>query len=763
MSIVQKTGIVYAPVASAAPFWLCRAPKQAHEAPSALSRWRSLPRCFFAAILLLASPGVTAVALAGTTIIHVDTEEGGDLYTGTRAEWTTLPQNAKGALFWNGSKWVSNDTAAHMYFTDLRTGQRLMEYLVTVVDSSTTLLAQLPGIPAGYTVTKRIYAYTQPAAAGGGGFAYQAVEYEISQPAGTRVLLRSRGTGNGTAGAHFDAYVEDGIGNTTAMLGDPVWLEFAGMSAVQAATQTPDINASNVRGSLPTCTPADRARYFMDINGGSDMGGVTYHFKTACFAPSIVHTAGLGSSFISSFSIMYMDGSNQLQEIRFTPALASESWQPSARLYPGVASSAGSGGTRWRSEAVLVNPGSMAQTATLELIPRDVAAVAKSAARSVPAGQLLRIPDLYADLGATSGAGMLSVTGEPLTWVRTFNQGSPGTFGQDVPPASLADGFAAATDVLFPITTPANQATEYRSNLLLVNLESAPITFTLTAGSKTATKTVPGGTYTQIDKVGTFLQLPAGLVVLAVRATGRWAGTVSTVDPGSGDPTTVRGLLPTTQDLVLFPGVASVAGSLSTQWRSEAVLYNAGMAVKTVLLEILPKDGSTVAASTSLQLQPKEVRRLADLYAELHAAGGSGLLRVTGDVLSWVRTYNQGTGATFGQDVPPVLPAGGTEAGSEVLYPVSKPGDKAKEFRSNLILYNHGTAKLTCTVASGSKSKTTDVPAGAYAQVNDVGTWLGVPAGWTTITVKANGRWSGTVSTIDPYTGDPTTVVGLAR
>lgn len=706
--------------------------------------------------LLLAASGV-----AGTTPIYVDIEPGGDLDTGTRSQWDGQLENTNGAMFWNGSMWMTNRTAAHSYFMDLRTGQRFKEYTVTIVDSSTVLLGQLPGMPDGYTVTKRTYAFTQPAAAGDGAYAYQAVEYETLQPDGTRVLLRSRGTGNGTAQAHFDAYIEDGLGNTTGMLGDPVWIQFAGMTAVQAAAQTPDLDGSSVRGSLPTCTPAQRARYFMDIGGGSDMGGVTYHFKTTCFAPSTVRTASLGSSFITSFSIMFYDGSSQLQEIRFTPALASESWQPSARLFPGVASLPGSGSTKWRSEAVLVNPTAAAQTATLDLIPRDAATVAKTATRSAPAGQLLRIADLYADLGVTSGAGMLRVTGEALTWVRTFNQGSPGTFGQDVPPASLGEAFAAATDVLFPITTPANQATEYRSNLLLLNLESAPITFTLTAGSKSTTRIVAGGTYTQIDKVGSFLQLPAGLAVLAVRATGRWAGVVSTVDPGSGDPTTVRGLLPTTQSVVLFPGVASLAGSLSTQWRSEAVLYNSTTAAKTVLLEILPKDGSTVAASTSMQLQPKTVRRIADLYAELHAASGSGLLRVTGDVLAWVRTYNQGAAATFGQDVPPVLPAGGVEAGDEVLFPISKPGDSKKEFRSNLILYNHGTAKLTCTVASGSKSKTTEVPAGAYAQVNDVGTWLGAPAGWAAITVKANGRWSGTVSTIDPYTGDPTTVIGI--
>ena len=713
--------------------------------------------------LLVVLAALPPMAGSGTTPIQICSEPGGDIDTGPKSQWNGQFENSNGAVFWNGSMWVTDATTAHKYFRDLRTGQRLKEHVITDVDSSTTLLGQVPGLPAGYTVTKRLYASIQPAAAGGGSYVYQAVEYEIDQPDGTSVLLRSRGTGTGTGQAHLDAYIEDGLGNTTGMLGDPVWFHFAGMTAAQAAAQTPDLGGPNVRGSLPTCTPAERARYFMDINGGSDMGGVTYHFTTTCFTPATVRTSSLGSSFITSFSIAFTDGSGQIREMVFKPALASESWQPSARLFPGVASTAGSGGTKWRSEAVLVNPSTAAQTATLELIPRDAAAVVKSATRTVPAGQLLRIADLYADLGATTGAGMLRVTGDPMTWMRTFNQGSPGTFGQDVPPASLGDAFGAATDVLYPITTPANQATEYRSNLLLVNLETTPITFTLSAGGTSTTKTVPGGTYTQVDKVGTFLQLPAGLAVLDVRATGRWAGTVSTVDPGSGDPTTVRGLLGTPRSVVLFPGVASVAGAQGTQWHSEAVLYNAGTAAKTVLLEILPKDGSSVAASTSLQLAAKEVRRIADLYAELHAASGSGLLRVTGDALAWVRTYNQGAAMTFGQDVPPVLPAGGVEAGEEVLFPISKPGDSKKEFRSNLILYNHGTAKLTCTVTSGTKSKTTDVPAGAYAQVNDVGTWLGLPAGWTGITVKGNGRWSGTVSTIDPYTGDPTTVIGISR
>ena len=279
---------------------------------------------FLPAVLIVF--GLAGVAEAGTVIIHVDTEEGGDIFAGTRAEWPALPQNAKGAFFWNGSRWVTNDTAAHMYFTRVDTGQRLMEYVVTVVDSSPVSQGLLPGIPTGFTVTKTLYSYTAQASAGKGAYVYSAVQYEIVLPDGTRTLLRSRGTGGGIGQAHFDAYVEDPAGNTAGILGDPVWFEFSGMTAAQAAAQSPLLGGSAVRGNLPTCGDPVRSLYWMDKNGGSDMGGFTYRFKTSCLDPASVRTGAFGGSFVTTFSLMYMDAGNQLQELRFLPALASESF-----------------------------------------------------------------------------------------------------------------------------------------------------------------------------------------------------------------------------------------------------------------------------------------------------------------------------------------------------------------------------------------------------------------------------------------------------
>jgi hypothetical protein len=52
------------------------------------------------------------------------------------------------------------------------------------------------------------------------------------------------------------------------------------------------------------------------------------------------------------------------------------------------------------------------------------------------------------------------------------------------------------------------------------------------------------------------------------------------------------------------------------------------------------------------------------------------------------------------------------------------------------------------------------VLAGAYVQLSNVGQWLGLAPGTAVLEVTADGRWSGSVSTVDPVTGDPTTVRG---
>jgi hypothetical protein len=442
------------------------------------------------------------------------------------------------------------------------------------------------------------------------------------------------------------------------------------------------------------------------------------------------------------------------------PGAVAETTSP-VRLFAGVASAVGGNNTQWRSEVVLTNIGDAAVDVTLEVVPRGEAGVVASQFLSLAPGETRRIPDVYAAMSVPSGAGTLRVTGDVLAWVRTFNQGASGTFGQDVPPATPETAFPLGAQVLFPINTPADSKTEFRSNLLLLNLESTPVTFTLMSGFTVKTYEVPAGVFAQLDRIGSWMGLPSGPAMLTVTANGSWSGMVSTIDPVLGDPTTMRGLVATTRSVTQFSGVASAIGVNETQWRSEATIYNPRMSLQSVTLELIPRGESAVASRTTVNLAPLQQTKIADVYTALGAASGAGTLRVTGDVLTWVRTFNQGAGATFGQDVPEVVPGAGFGPQASVSFPVSTAADVKSDFRSNFLVFNHESRTTTLTLKSGTVSGTLDVPAGTFLQKDKVGLWLGLPAGVSTMSVTGNGRWTGMVATIDPVLGDPTTMIGV--
>jgi hypothetical protein len=432
-----------------------------------------------------------------------------------------------------------------------------------------------------------------------------------------------------------------------------------------------------------------------------------------------------------------------------------------ATVFSGVASAGGANGTQWRSEATVTNPGASAVTALLEIVPLGQTSVLASKTLSLGPGETQHFGDLYAAMGITGGgSGTLRLTGDAVAWVRTYNQGTNGTFGTDVPAVTYQTAFDPSQQVFFPINTPADQAKDFRSNLLLTNMEDGTVTFFLGSGATFKSVDVPAGQFLQISGIGPWMGLAPGGAILSVTTNGRWTGIVTTIDPILGDPTTVRGLVAKARNVTLFPGVASASGYNGTQWRSEATIFNPKFSQASVQLELMPRGGSTVAASTTVSVGPYQTLKIPDVYAKLGASSGAGTLRVTGNVLTWVRTFNQGA-ATFGTDVPEVIQGSGNGPEAVVVFPLSSPASIGTDFRSNFLVYNHETRAITCTLASGNAKGTVQVPAGAFVQQDNLGDFLGLPPGTATVQVTADGRWSGMVSTIDPYLGDPTTMVGL--
>jgi hypothetical protein len=246
--------------------------------------------------------------------IHVDTEEGGAIEVGSA---DGIHENNKGALFWSGAQWVTNDTAAHMFFTDVISLERLLQYtLVADLNASTPAEQDIQG----YHVSRSTYTY-DILAQGNSAYRITAAQYRITtNDSQTTILLNSRGNGFGQAS--FDIYIQNAPNATLAIRAGSAWFNY---------TETPDLAAARSpndptgrAGTLTTCEQQtiDRSRYWLDINGGSDMGGLTYYFHTASLPSRVMN---LGTCFPDEFRVKYMTpDTNQLEEFRLRPVVYSE-------------------------------------------------------------------------------------------------------------------------------------------------------------------------------------------------------------------------------------------------------------------------------------------------------------------------------------------------------------------------------------------------------------------------------------------------------
>jgi hypothetical protein len=283
------------------------------------------------AFIAVGTPGTILQLVYPTTVIDVRTEGLGAI--NDTVHGTT---NSNGSMVWDGSEWVVNSTYAHKFYIDVRTGDRLKNVDTITVD----------GVDDGalyddgqYRVTRKTYSYSKLAIAGGS-YSYNAVEYAIDctdtpETYGKdnhRIVLRSRGTGNGTANAYFDIYIEDyatgsSTPTVTALRGDPAWFTYPNMTIEQAMAQTSETEYKT--GDFPT----ESAWYFMDIGGGGDLSpagvGKAYVFHTAPINAPSVSTDNLGSSFPTDFGLRWMDSQGNVHQLQFSPSVLDEIYTPS--------------------------------------------------------------------------------------------------------------------------------------------------------------------------------------------------------------------------------------------------------------------------------------------------------------------------------------------------------------------------------------------------------------------------------------------------
>jgi hypothetical protein len=195
----------------------------------------------------------------------------------------------------------------------------------------------------------------------------------------------------------------------------------------------------------------------------------------------------------------------------------------------------------------------------------------------------------------------------------------------------------------------------------------------------------------------------------------------------------------------LFPGVTHAAGSAASG--STVVLNNATVMPQSILLDLLTPGSAVASASRAVVLAPGERREIADIHAFLRAAEGVGMLRVTGSVAATVRLRDQDDEPVL-KELPAVNAGQAIAPNEEVDFPYSTPADMERDVQSNLILVNLDRRDVTVAISQGSITARKTIPAGAFVQIDNLGGFLGAPAGIASAHAVADGRWFGSIMTV---------------
>lgn len=151
---------------------------------------------------------------------------------------------------------------------------------------------------------------------------------------------------------------------------------------------------------------------------------------------------------------------------------------------PGTAHLTGAGGTNWRTDLEVLSAGHTQATFTLELYPRDTAAVEPARKTfTLERGHAMRYVDVLHSVFAFSGGAALRVVpevGEIAVSSRTYNQLSDRTFGQYTPAIGESAVVPAGHEVrLVQLAHSPVRTTGFRTNVGLVNTVATPTTLDL--------------------------------------------------------------------------------------------------------------------------------------------------------------------------------------------------------------------------------------------------------------------------------------------
>lgn len=413
---------------------------------------------------------------------------------------------------------------------------------------------------------------------------------------------------------------------------------------------------------------------------------------------------------------------------------------------PGAAEVTGLAGARFTTTLEVANPGSTAATVTIGLVPMEGASAPAPVARTLAAGESLRVREALKTLfGLAEAAGTITVTSDaPLvSSLTTQNVAAPeGAYGLGLLPVAQGDLLGAGeTGHAIWVSQSADPATGYRSNLSVTLAEAGTVVEVRVldaegrvAGTATVTAGSPFVWQRPVRALAGDADLPVARAEFEVKA-GRATAYAVVNDNVTSDAIALQAerVVPGALDR-LVSGAALSPGLLGAYWVTDLRLFNPGSAAVTATIRSV---GAPSEASATVPVPAKGVVEVARVLERLgFPERTASALRVTASepLLVAARTNNvDPTGVRKGtfsaQQFVTAWPSGLLSAGATGFFPGVDQTLNVPGVRTNLTLVGGpegAKGELVLRDAAGAEQARTPFSRGAgeWGQLS-VADWFG--------------------------------------
>ena len=470
-----------------------------------------------------------------------------------------------------------------------------------------------------------------------------------------------------------------------------------------------------------------------------------------------------------------------------------------ALVVPSVGHLAGLG-AQWQSDVRIANITNLVKKVQLTFSGGSATSLAiKQATISIDPGATTALDDIVRNwygVGAMgdSSNGLLTVqpldaAGKPDTSIaktaavvssRTYNASAVGTLGQFIPAVPLANFISRAPGASTILSLQQIAQTDtFRTNLGLVEATGKSATLLVSVFNGAGTRlldlplTLAAGEQLQLNSFlsDKGISLTNGHIeVQSTGGEGKVTAYASVIDGRTTDPLLVSGvpLGGIGASRFVIPGVANL--DTADRWRSDVRIFNGSPTPQTATLTLFPTGNPSASASSSVTIQPGEVKALDDVvHTTFNLTNAGGALHVTTAVsvplVVTARTYDETATGTLGQFVQAVTPADAVGSSDRALQLLQM--EDSPRYRTNLgiaeVTGKAVTAEVTVILPDSKVAPKVQIPLAAFEYrqfpiLSSLGLGNTYNARISVKVIDGQGKITAYGSVIDQKTQDPTFV-----